>query len=70
MPATTASACGKLILLGEHAVVYHSPAIAIPLTSLRVRATVEPAIGQPQGKIRIKAAILGIDHDLSDFHCP
>ena len=51
MPATTASACGKLILLGEHAVVYHSPAIAIPLTSLRVRATVEPGIGQPQGKI-------------------
>ena len=67
MPATTASACGKLILLGEHAVVYHSPAIAIPLTSLRVRATVEPAIGQPQGKIHIKAAMLGLDHDLSEL---
>lgn len=67
MPATTATACGKLILLGEHAVVYHSPAIAIPLTGLRVRATIEPAIGQPQGKIHIKAALLDIDHDLSDL---
>ncbi len=67
MPATTATACGKLILLGEHAVVYNSPAIAIPLTSLRVRATVEPAIGQPQGKIHIKAAMLGIDHDLAEL---
>ena len=67
MPATTASACGKLILLGEHAVVYHSPAIAIPLTSLRVRVTVEPGIGQPQGKIHLKAAMLGLDHDLSEL---
>ena len=67
MPATTATACGKLILLGEHAVVYDSPAIAIPLTSLRVRATIEPAIGQPQGRIHIKAALLGIDHDLNEL---
>lgn len=67
MPATTASACGKLILLGEHAVVYHSPAIAIPLTSLRVRATIEAAIGQPQEKIHIKAAMLGIDNDLAEL---
>ena len=67
MPATTATACGKLILLGEHAVVYDSPAIAIPLTSLKVRTTIEPAIGQPQGRIHIKAASLGIDHDLSEL---
>jgi mevalonate kinase len=67
MPATTATACGKLILLGEHAVVYDSPAIAIPLTSLRVRTTIEPAIGQPQGKIHIKAAMFGIDHEISEL---
>ena len=67
MPATTATACGKLILLGEHAVVYDSPAIAIPLTSLKVRTTIEPAIGQPQGRIHIKASSLGIDCDLSDL---
>ena len=67
MPVKTANACGKLILLGEHAVVYDSPAIAIPLLSLKVRATVEPLIGKPQGSIQIKAAPLGIDQDLDDL---
>lgn len=67
MPAITASACGKLILFGEHAVVYGSPAIAIPLTGLKVRTTIEPAIGQPQGQIHIKVAALGIDNDLSEL---
>ena len=67
MPAITATACGKLILFGEHAVVYDSPSIAIPLTGLKVRTTIEPAIGQPQGKIHIRAAALGIDNDLSEL---
>ncbi len=67
MPAITATACGKLILLGEHAVVYGSPAIAIPLTSLKVRTTIEPAIGQPQSKIHITAAFLHIDQDLGEL---
>lgn len=67
MPATTATACGKLILFGEHAVVYGSPAIAIPLTGLKVRTTIEPAIGEPQGKIHIKVAALGVDSDLGEL---
>jgi mevalonate kinase len=37
-----ASACGKIILLGEHAVVYGQPAIAIPIQSLRAIARLEP----------------------------
>lgn len=39
------SAHGKLILLGEHSVVYGMPAIAIPFTSLKVWATVEAIRG-------------------------
>jgi len=40
---TIASAPGKAILCGEHAVVYGHPAIAIPLTDVRATATVEAA---------------------------
>ena len=38
---TSASASGKIILLGEHAVVYRRPALAVPLSDLKARATVE-----------------------------
>lgn len=37
---TTASAPGKAILLGEHAVVYNRPAIAVPVSDIRATATV------------------------------
>ena len=37
----TASACGKAILVGEHAVVYGAQAVAIPLASIRVELTLQ-----------------------------
>jgi mevalonate kinase len=52
---TNASACGKIILLGEHAVVYGRPALAVPLPDLRANADVtDLGEGEP-GSVRIEA---------------
>lgn len=42
---TKASAAGKVILLGEHAVVYGRPAIAVPVSDVRATAEVTPLAG-------------------------
>ncbi len=55
-----ASAPAKTILVGEHAVVYGQPAIAIPVADLRAFAEVAPS----SGGLRITAADLDIPVNL------
>ena len=43
MKQVQATAPGKIILFGEHAVVYGRPAIAVPLTDVRAEATLQQA---------------------------
>jgi len=55
MPAITATSPGKIILFGEHAVVYGEPAIAVPISSVQTRAIVNAVIGGSSGEIQIDA---------------
>ena len=55
---TTATAPGKIILFGEHAVVYGQPAIAAPVSQVRATAVVQ---NSPTPGIRIIAPDLGSD---------
>ncbi len=56
---TTASAPGKIILFGEHAVVYGRPAIAVPVRQVRAQAAVEDLPGESPGRIRLEAPDIG-----------
>lgn len=51
-----ATAPGKIILFGEHAVVYGRPAIAVPVSQVRATATVVPG----EGGVRLVAPDLGL----------
>lgn len=56
-----ASACGKVILCGEHAVVYGQPALALPLTQLRADAEL---VSRP-GPAMLHAPDLGLSLTLT-----
>lgn len=61
MPNFSASAPGKIILFGEHAVVYGQPAIAIPVTQVWAKAIVMPNITGSPGEVGILAPDVGLD---------
>ncbi len=58
------SAPAKLILCGEHAVVYNRPAIALPLGNVRAYAEAQP--GAPGAGLRFVAPDLGADWGFAD----
>lgn len=61
----SATAPGKVILFGEHAVVYGRPALAAPVTHLRARTEIE-SIGEPD--VLLSAPDIGRSAYLSRTH--
>jgi mevalonate kinase len=67
MAAISRSAPGKLILCGEHVVVYHQPAIAVPVTQV---ASATKIFANPlgrKGEVKVIASQIGIDKLLSEI---
>lgn len=71
----TASAPGKIILFGEHAVVYGHPAIAVPVSEVRATATIVPAeagsgciLELPDVQVRLRVPPIGRSGDLHWLH--
>jgi mevalonate kinase len=59
----SATAPGKIILFGEHAVVYGRPAIAVPVFQVQAEASITP---RDDGRVFIHAVNLSRYYDLAD----
>lgn len=67
MPAISASAPGKIILFGEHAVVYGHPAIAVPVTQVQAKAIVTANPRGTPGQVRVQAPNIDLDATLEEL---
>ncbi len=67
MPIIFGKAPGKIILFGEHAVVYGQPAIAIPVMNVNATAKIFPEINAKPGSVHLHAPEIHLDAELNNL---